>query len=104
MDPAEPYTSISVLLGAEGDSYIGNIAGSPPPAARNGNLYTLEEEGEGEEEEGDTAAAVVTVSSSSSSSRAESAARALNDEHAVAYPSNILLSFPMHIRCVHYLP
>ena len=49
MDPTEPYTSISVLLGDESTSFNGNVGGSIPPATQNGNIYSIpvdEEEGE----------------------------------------------------------
>jgi hypothetical protein len=40
MDPSEPSSSIAVLLGDESSVFMGNVAGSIPPAMLNGNLYT----------------------------------------------------------------
>ena len=75
MDPSEPYTSIKVLLGDETSVFMGSMGGSPPPAMRNGNLYTSPENKES-----------VDLSI---------ARRKLSDD---AYPNNILLSFPIHAR------
>jgi hypothetical protein len=82
MDPAEPYTSISVLLGDESSIFMGNVGGSTPPAMQNGNLYTLVEN--------DVESAAAT-----SGTKEAYHSRVLNDK---AYPSNILLSFPIHAR------
>lgn len=107
MDPTEPYTSITVLLGDESAKFMGNVAGSLPPAAQNGNLYTLDDAGDSEEDESEGVVndelyneGVVssTFGATSSIPLGDSEARVLNDKNQVAYPSNILLSFPIHIR------
>lgn len=114
MDPTEPYTSITVLLGDESAKFMGNVAGSLPPAAQNGNLYTLDDAGDSEEDESEGVVndelyneGVVSSTFGATSSiplgdsevpLGDSEARVLNDKNQVAYPSNILLSFPIHIR------
>lgn len=96
MDPGEPYTAISVLMGDEADPFMGNIAGSIPPAAQNGNIYLFEDSAE-EKDEGASGSAsgegsAVVVENS------DQAGRMLNDHNFAIYPNNVLLSFPMHLR------
>lgn len=84
MDPSAPYTDITVLLGDESASFMGNVGGggSVPPAIQNGNLYSR-----ADSENADADADAGSLDSTSS--------RMLNGE---ANPSNILLSFPIHAR------
>jgi hypothetical protein len=83
MDPTAAYTSITVLMGDESAVFMGNVAGSIPPSALNGNLRT--------------------PPGSAGDSAARSAAmrgRMLSDNSGDWFPSNVLLAFPVHVRYV----